>query len=153
MGKREVQGPEANRPASSGARWPRGALPRRDHAGRGRHRPPLPWPWSCLRPGPASVGREDVPAFCLSVSTGRRRRSCWKRSHCRGQCPRWAVGGAVRAQDLGRGPLGAGGPASEFLCPLLTSPSPPSCVRLPDLSPGVPHAALLLVSPDPALLQ
>lgn len=66
--------------------------------------------------------------------------------------------GKVRAQGLGRGPLGAGGPASEFLCPLLTSPSllpvsdsqishqgtpqPPPCLSHP-----APTVTLLSVPP------
>lgn len=59
--------------------------------------------------------------------------------------------GKVRAQGLGRGPLGAGDPASEFLCPLLTSPAPSLCQTPRSLTRVSPQPPPCLSHPAPTV--
>nr|KAF6441080.1 hypothetical protein HJG63_012279 [Rousettus aegyptiacus] len=59
-------------------------------------------PWSCLRPGPWAADQKMCRPSASSASTGRRRRSCWKRSHCRAPRPSPAQ---ARSRERNGGPL------------------------------------------------
>lgn len=84
-------------------------------------------PWSCLRPGPWAADQKMCRPSASSASTGRRRRSCWKRSHCRGQCPWWAAGGQGEGTRLR---LGAPQCMTDLLLSLSVHYLPPTVTSL-----------------------
>lgn len=84
-------------------------------------------PWSCLRPGPWAADQKMCRPSASSASTGRRRRSCWKRSHCRGQCPWWAAGGQGEGTKLR---LGAPRCMTDLLLSLSVHYLPPTVTSL-----------------------